>query len=166
MKSDQIIITNPCNKDWNSMHVSNKGKFCGSCNKTVIDFSTWELDEIKAYLQNKNQRVCGHFNALQVAAKRPKHHQYLVNLYLKTDSSFRIPVIKSFALSFIVICMGIVGCNRPTTGEVIIPNNKDSVKVDSTLTKDSLKSEHPLMGDTILLGEVEASKHPIKIQKK
>ena len=163
MKSDQIIITNPCEKDWNSMQVTNKGKFCGSCNKTVIDFSTWEVEEIKEYLKNKNQRVCGHFNALQVAVKRPKHHQYLVNLYLKTDSSFRIPVIKSVALSFIVLCMSAVGCNRPTTGEIVIPRDEDTVKVDSNLIKDSLKAEQQLMGDTILLGEI--SRVPSKNQK-
>jgi hypothetical protein len=82
---------------------------------------------------------------------------------LKTDSSFRIPVIKSIALSFIVLCMSAVGCTRPTTGEIVIPRDEDTVKVDSNLIKDSLKAEQQLKGDTILLGEI--SRVPSKNQK-
>jgi hypothetical protein len=59
--------------------------------------------------------------------------------------------------------MSAVGCTRPTTGEIVIPRDEDTVKVDSNLIKDSLKAEQKLMDDTILLGEV--SRVPSKNQK-
>ena len=42
MENSKIIVSNPCNKDWNKMTNHNNGKYCGSCNKTVIDFTSWE----------------------------------------------------------------------------------------------------------------------------
>ena len=120
---------------------------CGSCNKTVIDFSTWELQEIKDYLKNKNERVCGHFTVLQAAVKRPKHHQYLVNLYVKTESNLRVPLFKSLALAVIFFCMAAVGCNRPTTGEVTITNDSDVVKIDTIPESEKIKEPQHLKGE-------------------
>ncbi|MFN5346491.1 MAG: hypothetical protein ACK5B3_04645 [Bacteroidota bacterium] len=118
MKSDQIIITNPCDKDWNSMQVNNQGKFCDSCNKTVIDFSTWEVEEIKDYLKSKNHQVCGHFNALQVASNHPMHKQYLIDLFVNTEKKIKIPLLKSIFLYFFISFKRITRLNRPLTGNV------------------------------------------------
>jgi hypothetical protein len=115
MENSKIIVSNPCNKDWNKMTNHNNGKYCGSCNKTVIDFTSWEVEEIKMYLLTKNEHVCGHFKSLQAAVKRPKHHQFLVDLYLQTDAEIKTPYLKVLALSLIIFCMTVVGCNTPTT---------------------------------------------------
>jgi hypothetical protein len=115
MENSKIIVSNPCNKDWNKMTNHNNGKYCGSCNKTVIDFTTWEVEEIKMYLLTKNEHVCGHFKSLQAAVKRPKHHQFLVDLYLQTDTKIKTPYFKALVLSLIIFCMTVVGCNTPTT---------------------------------------------------
>jgi hypothetical protein len=123
MEKTDILISNPCNKDWNKMTPRNNGKHCNACNKTVIDFTTWEVEDIKTYLKSKNENVCGHFKALQVAVQRPKHHQFLVDLYLKTDHNFKTPYFKTIILSLIVFCMTVVGCNRPTIHDEICMNN-------------------------------------------
>jgi len=130
MKSDQIIITNPCDKDWDSMQVTNKGKFCGSCNKTVIDFSTWEVEEIKEYLKNKNQRVCGHFNALQVASNHPMYKQYLIDLFLSAEKKIKIPLLKSIFLYFFISFKRITRLNRPLTGNVVKSNRSPDEFID------------------------------------
>ena len=36
---NNIRIENPCHENWNLMSRNQKGRFCDSCNKTVIDFS-------------------------------------------------------------------------------------------------------------------------------
>ena len=41
MKDQNIIIRipEPCHEDWNKMTPDTNGKFCGSCQKSVFDFS-------------------------------------------------------------------------------------------------------------------------------
>lgn len=44
-----------------------KGRFCGSCSKIVVDFSTFSRDEIVDYLRARSaDRVCGRFRTSQV----------------------------------------------------------------------------------------------------
>ncbi|MDG1398393.1 MAG: energy transducer TonB [Polaribacter sp.] len=68
MKSKfKISIPKPCNENWNTMTPKEKGRFCSSCDKTVVDFTEKTNEEIQYYLvENKNQRVCGHFYKKQL----------------------------------------------------------------------------------------------------
>lgn len=114
MENSKIIISNPCNKDWSKMSKTENGRHCISCKKTVVDFTSWEIEDIKHYLKQKNENVCGHFKSLQVMVKRPRHHQYLVDAYIKTDNKFKSSYKKSFLLNSILALMFLVGCNNPT----------------------------------------------------
>jgi hypothetical protein len=113
MKKTQIELPDPCNADWNTMTHIDNGKFCSSCNKAVIDFTTWDVKEIIRYLESKNEKTCGHFTTLQVATHKPKHHQYLFNIYQQTEKKITIPVLKKTILSIIIVGMIAVGCERP-----------------------------------------------------
>lgn len=63
----KITIPKPCHENWNTMTPKEKGRFCSSCAKTVIDFTKKSTKEIKEYLvENKNQGVCGHFYKKQL----------------------------------------------------------------------------------------------------
>ena len=63
----KISIPKPCHENWNTMTPREKGRFCNSCAKTVLDFTKKSTEEIKDYLvENKNQRVCGHFYKKQL----------------------------------------------------------------------------------------------------
>ena len=42
-------IPNPCSEDWNTMTPDDNGRFCGSCQKVVIDFTTYSTHEILAH---------------------------------------------------------------------------------------------------------------------
>ncbi len=67
MKSYKLTIPKPCHEDWNTMAPNEKGKFCSSCAKTVVDFTQKSSKEIQEYLlANKEQRVCGHFYRKQL----------------------------------------------------------------------------------------------------
>ncbi len=60
-------IPEPCNEDWNTMSPSAKGRFCSSCEKTVIDFTGMSRLEIGAYLKEHiSSGVCGHIKKSQL----------------------------------------------------------------------------------------------------
>lgn len=66
-KQFNISIPKPCHEDWSKMTPKEKGRFCGSCSKTVIDFTKKSKDEIQDYLsKNFGKRICGHFYTNQL----------------------------------------------------------------------------------------------------
>lgn len=63
----KIVLTNPCSENWDSMQADAVGRFCQSCQKSVIDFSSKSDDEIKAFLKDKQgEKLCGRFYIHQV----------------------------------------------------------------------------------------------------
>ncbi|KAF2339978.1 hypothetical protein [Flavobacterium tistrianum] len=63
----KISIPEPCSQDWNKMTPNGNGRFCMSCSKTVVDFTSMLPEEIQHYfIQNKNEGVCGRFKNSQL----------------------------------------------------------------------------------------------------
>ena len=62
----QIHIPTPCHENWDAMTPENKGKFCGSCAKTVVDFSVMTDNEVLNYLKKNAGSTCGHFTTDQL----------------------------------------------------------------------------------------------------
>lgn len=60
-------IEEPCHANWDQMKPEEKGRFCESCSKTVVDFSSMSDFSIVSYLEsNKHQSVCGRFGQDQL----------------------------------------------------------------------------------------------------
>ena len=51
-KNIQFKIDDPCHEDWNQMMPETNGRFCGSCTKSVVDFTGMSDFSIVNYLQN------------------------------------------------------------------------------------------------------------------
>lgn len=67
MKKDlRLSIPNPCQEKWSSFTTTAQGGFCGSCQKEVIDFTTWSDDRIKAYFKTPPAHACGKFRGEQL----------------------------------------------------------------------------------------------------
>lgn len=63
----KITIPEPCQEDWNKMSPNENGRFCSSCAKNVVDFTTMLPDEIQHYFAtNKDNRICGKFRKSQL----------------------------------------------------------------------------------------------------
>jgi hypothetical protein len=61
----QISIPEPCHEGWQNMTPVEKGRFCASCQKTVVDFTHLSDNEI-INLVSKNDALCGRINVSQL----------------------------------------------------------------------------------------------------
>lgn len=60
-----ISIPQPCSEDWDKMNPVAQGRFCLSCEKKVIDFTSMPDYELIAYLKN-HKNSCGRFTNSQL----------------------------------------------------------------------------------------------------
>jgi hypothetical protein len=66
-KKIRLEIPLPCQENWDAMTVSEKGRFCGSCQKTVMDFSNLTDYEIAQFFKKPSTgSICGRFNEEQL----------------------------------------------------------------------------------------------------
>lgn len=74
-----IAIPQPCHENWNAMTPAEQGRFCASCQKTVIDFTYSSDREILDHLSRSGDQVCGRFDnrqlnrALQPSTSHPSY---------------------------------------------------------------------------------------------
>jgi|GEM_PF-618461 len=60
MQKIQLSIPEPCHQNWNEMTPTQQGRFCNSCAKAVVDFSTMSDSQMLNYFSHiKNENVCG-----------------------------------------------------------------------------------------------------------
>lgn len=65
-KSISLSIPIPCHEKWNTFTPTSKGGFCSSCQKEVIDFTSWSEDELKTYFKKGQENTCGKFMPAQL----------------------------------------------------------------------------------------------------
>lgn len=58
-KSLQLNIAEPCHENWQNMTPQEQGRFCGSCQKTVVDFTMMSDQEVLNYFLKTDHNVCG-----------------------------------------------------------------------------------------------------------
>lgn len=66
MQKISLSIPKPCHEDWNAMTPDNKDKFCGACQKTVIDFSNMSDNQLAQFFKKPAGSVCGRFHQDQL----------------------------------------------------------------------------------------------------
>jgi hypothetical protein len=64
-KKIEISIPKPCHEKWSKMTPDGSGRFCSSCNETVIDFSKFTDRELIEYFRKKPV-ACGNFESGQL----------------------------------------------------------------------------------------------------
>ena len=63
----KISIPEPCHENWGAMTPNEQGRFCGSCQKTVVDFTHFSAEDIQNYFtKHYGQKVCGRFKKQQL----------------------------------------------------------------------------------------------------
>jgi hypothetical protein len=65
-KKLQIAVPKPCQEKYSSFAPTSVGGFCSSCEKEVIDFTSWSDDRIKSYFKKVKGNSCGRFRQDQL----------------------------------------------------------------------------------------------------
>ncbi|MGN6402148.1 MAG: carboxypeptidase-like regulatory domain-containing protein [Flavisolibacter sp.] len=66
MKKINLSIPKPCHENWNQMTQVEKGRFCNSCQKVVVDFTTMSDRELAAFFKKYSGSLCGRFQQEQL----------------------------------------------------------------------------------------------------
>ncbi|RNI30303.1 hypothetical protein EFA69_12520 [Rufibacter immobilis] len=61
-----VTIPQPCREDWNTMTPQHQGRFCQSCQKTVVDFTAMSDAEVVEWLTKQLENGCGKFREDQL----------------------------------------------------------------------------------------------------
>ncbi len=103
-----------------------KGRFCDSCAKTVIDFTKMKDFEIQDFIHNnKNNRICGHFRQTQLDS---------INLCIPSQVLIKQQSFHKFFLLALLITMGtsLFNCTN---------KNGNKQKIDSIEVVDSIDNK-------------------------
>lgn len=131
-----IQIKNPCDANWKEMTPTDSGKYCGACEKVVVDFSKMNDAEIKNYFTTyKEQKTCGRF--LDSQLERPLVVPVLTPFNKFLNRLNQIPVARTVLLFLTSTSMWISSC---------VKNNDNMTTGESIETNESCNT--PLMGDT------------------
>jgi hypothetical protein len=66
MSKINLSIPEPCHEKWDNMTAVEKGRFCNSCQKVVVDFSSMSDAQLIAYFKAPKDSVCGRFDKEQL----------------------------------------------------------------------------------------------------
>ena len=139
----EISIKNPCHEKWEDMTPNEQGAFCGKCVKTVIDFSTKSLEEIKDFFSDKQgQKICGRFEEQQLTI-------------LSFDAFFEKFKRFEFSKRFAVILFFTFGFWLFNTSAALAQTNTETDTLTSTTPTSSLTSvkEFTTPATAVLIGK-------------
>jgi hypothetical protein len=122
MKKMRISIENPCHEDWQTMTPETQGRFCGACEKTVVDFTTMSDAEILHYFSKPSvEKTCGRFRVEQLAESgTSKQNIPSERNWVPATSSKPSKALLHFAyLLVIVMGVGLSSCNNHVQGEIL-----------------------------------------------
>lgn len=144
---NKISIQDPCNENWNSMLPNNKGRFCNSCHKTVVDFTKMENNEIrKFFIENSNnESICGYYKFNQVESEKNTRYTNLRNRFNQIKVK-PIKILALFSLSFVFMFSScIMGKRAEQIPEEELIENDSTNKINDTVQnveqkKDSIKT--------------------------
>jgi hypothetical protein len=112
----QITIPQPCHESWDKMTQAEQGKFCGSCQKVVVDFSKMTDAELLSYFKKPKDSVCGRFKEEQL-------HRVI------TPQPKRLPWIKYFfQIAIPAFLFSMKASSQQRTLGRVVAINEDSIK--------------------------------------
>jgi len=147
-----VAINTPCHESWETMNPEEKGRFCGQCCKTVVDFTNMSNKGISGYLKERTeQKICGRFKSEQVT-ELPKHRiRFSFNL-----QRFAAAVFLAFGSFLFASC----GSTRHHTPDIM---GDVAYVPDSTTTVNNLNPDTThLKGNVKLIDSTQTGSIPVE----
>lgn len=145
----KMTIPKPCNANWNTMSPAKDGRFCNSCNKTVIDFTKMDNPEIQKYFTDNSGKgsIRGHFKSDQIVTKQSIKYDNLRNSF----SRIRIKPIQIIALLSLSLVFTLSGCIMGKAAETTDGEPTPAPAVNNNMNESNPKTEQidSLKSDTI-----------------
>ncbi|MFN5983037.1 MAG: T9SS type A sorting domain-containing protein [Fluviicola sp.] len=97
-----ISIPEPCHENWNDMSITEKGRFCSSCSKVVVDFTDRSKASIlQEYLNSdpNGEKICGVFKNSQLAEINRDFELYTFRSKQSFQSAFVFSLMVVFGLT-------------------------------------------------------------------
>ena len=140
----KIYIPEPCHENWSAMTPNEQGRFCGSCQKTVVDFTNFTTQDIQNYFaKHYGQKVCGRFNNEQLST---------IQIQIPRTVFSYIPASRKFALAlFIIFGTTLFSCTD---------NNGNNATIGKIEVVDSLKRELDTT-EELVLGKIDINQPPV-----
>ena len=156
-KKIQLTIAEPCHENWDGMTPVEKGKFCGSCQKQVVDFSDMSDRQVAEFFKKPSTgSVCGRFmtdqldRAIEIPKKRIPWMKYFFQIAIP---AFLVSIKASASKT-----QGQIQVKTATKGTTRRPVFND-LKMMGTVAR--LQIIKQFMGDTI----VTPVKEPVQTLK-
>lgn len=119
-KKLHLTVAKPCHENWDAMSPVEQGKFCGSCEKQVVDFSKMSDRQVAEFFKKPSTgSVCGRFMSDQLdrTYEIPKK---------------RIPWLRYFfQMALPALFLSRASAQQPRMGKVT-PSTSDTTKVHIT----------------------------------
>jgi hypothetical protein len=139
-----IRIPEPCHEDWGQMSSAEKGRFCNSCSKIVVDFTVMQNQEIIDYFKEASgARTCGRFRMEQLAPPLPAPiiQQSVFKRY------FSYPLQRIAAVLITGLTLFLTSCKPSVKGEI----STEKPPVDTTFSGTTDSSHTSVItGDTVI----------------
>jgi TonB family protein len=101
---NKISVPEPCGESWNGMPQQGNGRYCGSCQKVVVDFTNKTNEEILEHIRsNAGKKVCGTFRNSQLTPHFPER------------------TVRFMAALLLVFGMSLFSCNTSDPVEKTLP---------------------------------------------
>ncbi|MBR9915221.1 MAG: hypothetical protein GYB32_10425 [Algicola sp.] len=166
-----LSIPKPCHENWSDMTPSDKGRFCQSCSKTVIDFTTMTASEVQDFIHHhKQQRICGHIKLSQLDTVNLQIYNTVFDERMSFHKLFLLALLLAMGTS-LLSCSDNKGQPKKIDSVEIIDQGINSTKtevepaVDSSTNATTLKKADstilktpkieattiPVMGDIVMV---------------
>ena len=121
MKKFQLSIPKPCHENWDAMIPEDKGRFCGSCQKTVIDFSDMSDRQVAEFFKKPADAVCGRFHQdqLQRTMEIPRKRLPWIKHFFTIALPAFLLTLKAGAQRETRL-VGKVVCEKPVKGDTLV----------------------------------------------
>ena len=136
-KQLHLKIPEPCHEDWNTMTPVEKGRFCDSCQKQVVDFTGMSDEQVFAFFRKPaTGSVCGRF----------------MNDQLDRDILMprkRVPWLKYFFQFTIPVFL--TSLKTTAQGQVVLKRSTNEVCSKEVMGNSRMLNQPKLVGDTIII---------------